>query len=80
MTPIKDYPLDEVIWLPEYEPVPEEPEEAIRYLAQWDCGEYCRDPVFLSDLYAMHGRVYTSGDYVLFRSYCGDHTLYRRCA
>lgn len=79
MTPIKDYPLDEVIWLPEYEPVPDDPEEAIQYLAQWDYGEYGCDPILLSDLYTLHGHIYVVSEYVLFRSYCGDHALYRCC-
>ncbi len=80
MRPVKDCLLDEVICLPEYEPVPDDPIEAIQYLSQWDYGEYDHDPILLSDLYTLHGRIYTTSNYVLFRSYCGDQALYRRCA
>lgn len=80
MKPIVDCWLDEVIHMPECEAIPEDDAEAIRYLAQWDYGEYHVEPIALSDLYAMHGRVAFQDEYVLFRSYCGDAALYRRGA
>lgn len=78
MKPTVDYWLDEVIRIPEYEPIPEDDAEAILYLGQWDYGEYHADPIALSELYTLHGRITTQGEYVPFRSYCGDAALYRR--
>lgn len=77
MNPIVDYWLDEVIHMPEYEAIPEDDAEAIRYLGQWDYCEYHADPIALSDLYALHGRVTFQDEYVLFRSYCDAAALYR---
>ncbi len=78
MKPIVDCWLNEVIHMSEYEPIPEDDIEAILHLAQWDYGEYQADPIALSDLYALHGRITFQGEYILFRSCCGDAALYRR--
>lgn len=78
MRPVIDYWLDEIIQLPEYEAVPEDDVEAVHYLAQWDYGEYSADPITLSDLYDLHGRISMQNGYILFRSYCGSCALYRR--
>jgi len=76
MKPIVDYWLNEVIHMSEYEAISEDDAEAIRYLAQWDYGEYHADPIVLSELYALHGRITTQGEYILFRSYCDAAALY----
>ena len=36
--------LQQVIYLPEWESVPANPDEAIEYLDHWDYGEYHKDP------------------------------------
>ena len=76
MKPIINRILQEVITLPEYEPIPKDDDEAIRYLAQWDCGEYSADDTTLADICGLNGTVVVTDEYVLFRSYCGDATLY----
>ncbi len=79
MQPVTDMWLNEVISLPEYESIPPDPDEAIRYMAQWDHGEYCCDPISLSEVYTWHGQINRLDDYILYRSYCGDAVLFRRC-
>lgn len=77
MKPIVNHILHEVISLPEYEPIPKDNDEAIAYMAQWDYGEYTSDDTTLADVYGLNGTTAIADGYVLFRSFCGDATLYR---
>ena len=69
--------LQQVVYLPEWESVPAEPEAAIVYLANWDYGEYTTDPEIVDTIYTRYGDTYRSGDYVMYRYYDGCHALYR---
>ena len=69
--------LQQVVYLPEWETVPAEPDGAISYLAQWDYGEYSTDPEVVDTIYTRYGDTYRSGDYVMYRYYDGSHALYR---
>ena len=35
--------LQYIIWLPEWEPVPSDPDDAIDYMSLWDYGEYSEE-------------------------------------
>lgn len=69
--------LQQVVYLPEWETVPAEPDDAVSYLAQWDYGEYSTDPEVVDTIYTRYGDTYRSGDYVMYRYYDGSHALYR---
>ncbi len=80
MKPDVDYLLDEVVHLPDWDEAPKDADGAIAYMAQWDTGEYSHEQVALSSLYKLHGYVILRGEYVLFRSFAGDETLYRKAS
>ena len=65
-----------IIWLPEWEPMPDDTEEAIRYMAQWDYGDYHSDPEDVETIYTRYGHTYTHDDYVLYEYYDGTKALY----
>ena len=69
--------LQPIVVLPEWEPVPAEPDVAIDYIAQWDYGEYSEDPEQVETLYPRYGSAWRKGDYVLQRFPEGTHVLYR---
>ena len=69
--------LQEIIYLPEYEDVPADPDEAIEYLAHWDYGEYHTDPEAVETIYTRNGRTHRKGEYVMHSYYDGSHALYR---
>ena len=69
--------LQHIIALPDWEPVPDDPEEAIRYMAQWDYGEYHSDPDEVETIYTRNGHTYTHDGYVLYIYYDGTKALYR---
>ena len=69
--------LQPIVVLPEWEPVPAEPDVAIDYMAQWDYGEYSEDPEQVETLYPRYGSAWRKGDYVLQRFPEGTHVLYR---
>lgn len=69
--------LQHIIALPDWEPVPDDPEETIRYMAQWDCGEYHCDPDEVETIYTRNGRTHTHDGYVLYAYYDGTRALYR---
>lgn len=69
--------LQEIVYLPEYETVPADPDEAIDYLAHWDYGEYHTDPESVETIYTRYGDTYRNGDYIMHRYYDGSHALYR---
>ena len=69
--------LQEIVYLPEYETVPADPDEDIDYLAHWDYGEYHTDPEAVESIYTRYGNTYRNGDYVMHRYYDGSHALYR---
>ena len=54
--------LQEVVYLPEYEASDKCYEEALSYMAQWDCGEYTSDPIPRSDLGSTAGRAYETDE------------------
>lgn len=69
--------LQEIVYLPEYEAVPADPDEAIDYLAHWDYGEYHTDLETVETIYTRYGDTYRNGDYIMHRYYDGSHALYR---
>ena len=69
--------LLEIVYLPEYEDVPANPDEAIDYLAHWDDGEYHTDPKAVETIYTRNGRTHHKGEYVMHSYYDGSHALYR---
>ena len=69
--------LQEIIYLPEYEDVPADPDEAIEYLTNWDYGEYHTDPEAVETIYTRNGRTHRKGEYVMYSYYDGSHALYR---
>ena len=69
--------LQQVVYLPDWEAVPADPEAAIAYLAQWDYGEYSTDPEVVDAVYTRYGNAYRSGDYLMHRYYDGCHALFR---
>lgn len=70
MKPITNHILQEVITLPEYEPVPRDDDEAIRCLALWVAVSTVRTTPRWSDVCRLNGTVVVTDEYVLFRSYC----------
>ena len=69
--------LQQVVYLPDWETVPEDLETAIDYLAHWDYGEYHTDPEVVETIYTRNGYTYRNRDYVMYRYYDGSHALYR---
>ena len=69
--------LQEVVYLPEWETVPAEPDAAIAYLAQWDYGEYHTNPEAVETIYTRNGETHCNGPYVMHAYYDGSHALYR---
>ena len=69
--------LQEIAYLPEYEIVPADPDEAIDYLAHWDYGEYHSDPEIVETIYTRNGRTHRKGVYVMHSYFDGSHALYR---
>lgn len=70
--------LQEVIFLPEYEAPEKCNEEALSYMAQWDCGEYIADPIPQSELSSTAGRAYETDEYLLLRYPDGSMVLYAK--
>ena len=68
--------LQEIIYLPEYEDVPADPDEAIEFLAHWDYGEYHTDPEAVETIYTRNGRTHRKEEYVMHSYYDGSHALY----
>ena len=66
--------LQPIVVLPEWEPVPAEPNAA---MAQWDYVEYSEEPEEVETLYPRYGCAWRKGDYVLQRFPEGTHALYR---
>ena len=69
--------LQPIVYLPDCEPVPEDPAEAIQYMCGWDYGEYAEEPERVDGLQTRYGEYFSSGDYVLYRYYDGAHALFR---
>lgn len=69
--------LQQVVYLPDWETVPAEPDDAVSYLAQWDYGEYSTDQEVVDTIYTRYGNTYRRGEYVMYRYYDGCHALYR---
>ena len=76
MKPTVDHLLYLIVDLPEYESIPADDADAIRYMSQWDYGEY-HEQETLSQLYEARGRIRTQNGYVLFRPDYGGASLYR---
>ena len=69
--------LQYIIWLPEWEPVPSDPDDAIDYMAQWDYGEYSDDPETVETVYNHAGNTHCKGDYVMHSYHDGSRALFR---
>ena len=69
--------LQYIIWLPEWEPVPSDSDDAIDYLAQWDYGEYSDDPEAVETIYNHAGSTHCKGDYVMHGYHDGSRALFR---
>lgn len=69
--------LQHIVTLPNWEPVPNDPDEAIDYMAQWDYGEYCCNPEQVNAIYPRYGNAWRKDDYVLQRFFDGTSVLYR---
>lgn len=71
------YLLQPIVYLPEWELVPEDLDDAVAYMRGWDCGEYTDEPERVDTIYPRYGNAQRRGDYVLHRYYDGAHALYR---
>lgn len=71
------YLLQAIVALPEYETLPNDPDSAIDYLANWDYGEYSEDPEWEDTLTTRYCRAYRKHDYVLRCYFDGTNVLYR---
>lgn len=69
--------LQYIIWLPEWEPVPSDLDDAIDYMAQWDYGEYSDDPETAETIYNHAGSIHRKGDYVMHGYHDGSRALFR---
>ena len=69
--------LQHIITLPDWEPVPDDPDEAIDYMVHWDYGEYSSDPEQVDTIYPRYGDAWRKDDYVLQRFFDGTTVLYR---
>lgn len=70
--------LQEVIYLPEYEAPEACDDNAIRYMSQWDCGEYSVDPIPRSELHSTAGHACENDEYLLLRYPDGSMVLYAK--
>lgn len=68
--------LQPIVVLPEWEPVPAEPDAAIDYMAQWDYGEYSDDPETVETIYNHAGSTHRKGDYVMHGYHDGSRALF----
>ena len=69
--------LQEIVYLPEYETVPADPDKAINDLSHWDYSEYHTDPEAVETIYTRYGDTYRNDDYIMHRYFDGSHALYR---